>query len=202
MREISLPEGVAVVGHSAFLGCRNLEEIVIPGSALALSDGLFSSCESLEEIVLPRHFQPTVDKLGIPASATIRYADVSTLTSPIPVSHAWLGNYPPLLAEWGDDFERAANAMAENGINQVWECYLAGIDPTDPSASFMSSLEMKGATPSLSWSPDLHEARSYAIFGKENLADPEWKPGPVAGQRFFQIKVSMPATEPTYGYDE
>ena len=192
LQTINLPEGVAVVGQDAFKQCNNLKTLSIPGSVLTLANDLFCDCANMEEIVLPRHFQPIVGRFGIPESTTIRYADVSTLTSPVPVSHAWLERFPGLLAEHGDDYENTSNGEAANGKNTVWECYLVGIDPTDASAGFTCSIGMNGGKPSFSWNPDLGEARSYNIIGKTNLADLEWKPGPVANQRFFKVKVQPP----------
>ena len=105
-------------------------------------------------------------------------------------------DYPALLAEHGGDYESAANATALNGRNKVWECYVAGISPTNASASFLATIEIgKDGSPEVKWTPDLNEngtksVRTYTVEGKMELTG-EWGPTN-ANSRFFRVKVELP----------
>ena len=112
-------------------------------------------------------------------------------------------DYPSLLAAANGDYEAAANATAANGVNKVWECYVAGLDPTNPTAQFLATITM-GANnqPEISHDPPLPAAeeakREYRILGAETLDAPEpWDDVTdvpdldAAGYRFFKVTVEM-----------
>lgn len=48
-----IPDGVKVIGHSAFQACRSLKQIVIPNSVTKISESAFFDCHSLENIFIP-----------------------------------------------------------------------------------------------------------------------------------------------------
>ena len=51
--------------------------------------------------------------------------------------YSWLeADAATILAAHGGDYEAAGNAMAANGVNKVWECYVAGISPTNAASRF------------------------------------------------------------------
>ena len=111
---------------------------------------------------------------------------VSTQTTPAAVPYAWLD-------EWGlapgGDYESAAWRKAPNGRNEIWECYVAGLDPTDPEASFQARIDVSNGTPRVSWTPDLGDRRDYEVQGAPTLGS-EW--GAVdAGSRFFRVRVRL-----------
>ena len=119
-----------------------------------------------------------------------------TQTTPEPVPYIWLRGYYPEIADEYEAYETAAKATAANGVNKVWECYVAGIDPTDATAKFVAAIEMDAdGSPRISWDPDLNEngtktERVYTVEGKADLADP-W--GPTNNlSRFFRVKAGMP----------
>ena len=101
-----------------------------------------------------------------------------------------------LLAEYGGDYEVAAKATAANGRNKVWECYVAGISPTNETAKFTASIEMVDGVPQITWSPNLNTngvERTYTIWGKTNLTDGvEWECPTNSAHRFFKVRVGMP----------
>ena len=130
-------------------------------------------------------------------------AYTATQTTPEPVPYAWLrGFYPDLVDEY-DAYETAALATAENGVNKVWECYVAGLDPTDEDARFMATITMGAdGKPEISHNPPLPAAeeakREYRILGAETPDAPEqWTDVTdipdldAAGYRFFKVKVRM-----------
>ena len=118
-----------------------------------------------------------------------------TQTSEAPVPYAWLlGHYPATPGDF-DACEAAAKATAANGVDKVWQCYVAGISPTNAASRFMATIAVDGnGMPLVSWDPKLspeEEAkRTYTVEGKELLSD-EWG-ATNAASRFFRVKVSMP----------
>ena len=80
-------------------------------------------------------------------------------------------------------------------MNKVWECYVAGISPTNATAKFEVRIDFVDGSPVVKWNPDLNEGgtkhlREYTVEGKENLTD-SWAPANSAS-RFFRVKVEMP----------
>ena len=111
-----------------------------------------------------------------------------TQTTPVPVPFPWLDGYD--LAEDGD-YESAAAGMASNGVNRVWQCYVAGLNPTGATNRFLATIDLSDGAPDVKWSPDLGDARRYIVEGKTNLVDKAWGPTNEA-TRFFRVKVTMP----------
>ena len=127
-----------------------------------------------------------------------------TVTTPVPVPYSYLDtDCPALVATHGGDYEEAAHATAANGVNKVWECYVAGISPTNAIETFQAIISMNaGGKPIISWAPPLPVAeaakREYRILGAETLDAPEpWDDVTdvpnldAAGYRFFKVKVGM-----------
>ena len=96
----------------------------------------------------------------------------------------WLdGEARPLVEEAlasGGTPQDAMLATAANGVNKVWECYVAGISPTNEAAKFEATIEMDAdGKPVVKWNPPLTEEeaakRTYRTLGKKTL-DPvvEW----------------------------
>ena len=120
-----------------------------------------------------------------------------TITTPEPVPYLYFDtSYSELLAEYGGDYEAAAHATAANGYNKVWECYVSGISPVDVTAKFMAKIEMRGATPFITWEPDLNTngvIRIYKIHGSETLENGgNWQYPTNSFHRFFKVNVEMP----------
>lgn len=117
----------------------------------------------------------------------------ATQTTPEAVPYSWLDRWPDLLAENGCDYERAAFAIAANGINSVWECYVAGLDPTVPSSVFRVDISMDGNDPRIDWTPDLGVARDYRLEGRTKFGDSDgWKSPVTDDHRFFRARVALP----------
>ena len=120
----------------------------------------------------------------------------STQTTPVPVPHSWLDRYG--LAS-GGDYEAAARSTAANGINAVWQCYVAGLDPENANDPLVAHIAMRpDGTPDVSWTPVLPPAeaalRTYTIKGKLELDDPVWIPvaaGEEQNYHFFIVTVEM-----------
>lgn len=56
-KEITIPEGVTVIGDEAFATCESLEYVSLPDSMETLHNGLFSGCGKLKSIKLPRNLK-------------------------------------------------------------------------------------------------------------------------------------------------
>ena len=119
-----------------------------------------------------------------------------TQTTAVPVPYAWLLQNDSEIVDEFDAYEAAAKATAANGRNKVWECYVAGISPTNETARFTAAIEIAGGVPQITWSPNLNTngiERIYTIWGKTNLTDGvEWECPTNSAHRFFKVKVDMP----------
>lgn len=120
-----------------------------------------------------------------------------TVTTPEEVPYSYFDNdYPTLLAEYGGDYEAAANATAANGLNKVWECFVSGTNPTNETSRFKAKIEMVGGMPSVTWDPNLNTngvIRTYKVYGKETLeAGGEWQYPTNSLHRFFKVEVGLP----------
>ena len=122
-----------------------------------------------------------------------------TLTSPEPVPYSWLSQYG--LGVASGDFEAAANAANGKTIwgrpMSVWQDYVAGTVPTNLESTLKARIEMQGATPLVTWDPNLNEdgveRRLYKVYGSETLENGgEWQYPTNSLHRFFKVTVEMP----------
>ncbi len=122
--------------------------------------------------------------------------DGGTETTPVPVPYEWLNGFPELLEAAENDYEAVANGLAANDANKVWECYVAGLNPTNAAERFLAQIAVTNGTANVWWTPDLNEGgtkseRVYTVEGKANLVDESWGPTNES-TRFFRVKVEMP----------
>ena len=78
----------------------------------------------------------------------------------------------------------------------MYECYVAGLAPTNATDVFRAVISMEDGASIVGWEPDLNEGgtkqeRVYTVVGRESLTDGNWGPTNAAS-RFFRVKVSMP----------
>lgn len=118
--------------------------------------------------------------------------------SAVAISSDWAAQYPGFTEKFGSDFGVAITAQTgkRDGSGNpmfVWQDFVAGTDPTDPDDVFTASITFDTTTgePVVSWSPELSSTeaakRSYTIYGKVRLTDPDWTPvdGDAADYNFF-----------------
>ena len=122
-------------------------------------------------------------------------ASTETQTTPEPIPYVWLRECFPAIADESEAYESAALAIAANRVNKVWECYVAGISPTNEAARFEARIDVSNGVPVVTWTPDLNEGgtkaeRVYTVEGQERLGD-GWGPTNAAS-RFFRVKVELP----------
>ena len=119
-----------------------------------------------------------------------------TQTTPVPVPYEWLRVHDPDVVDEYESYETAAKATAANGRNKVWECFVAGISPTNETARFTAKIEMRDGVPVVTWEPDLNTngvVRTYKVYGRETLENGgSWQYPTNSLHRFFKVTVEMP----------
>ena len=135
-----------------------------------------------------------------------------TATTPVPVRHDWLEQYPAILNVAGGNYEAAAmrptgKKDGKGNALSVWHDYVAGTDPTNANSRFMAKVQFDGGVPKIGWEPDLNEngtksERFYKVFGKKTLAANEnWtRIADETSQKdysFFKVTVNMEETPDT-----
>ena len=95
----------------------------------------------------------------------------------------------------GETFGAFAHIVGANG-RTLWGNWLAGLDPANPDDDLTLSIAVTNGAPSLSWTPDLGDARTYTIWGCRDLPPAGgWSIVPKADlatttNRFFKVSVS------------
>ena len=208
LANISIPTCVTTIDRFAFQDCSSLKCIVIPESVAEIRARAFTGCTGLKKAYVPVSLR---GKLGLvngketafDSFSVVEYYDnaVSHLVScpngeTISIEKTWLEDNGHMFLIASDyDYETAATSTAANGM-KVWECYVAGLDPTNENSHFEAKIEMKEGMPVVSWSPNLNEkeeTRVYTIYGKGSLDDGEdWTSPTNSLHRFFKVGVQMP----------
>ena len=119
------------------------------------------------------------------------------------VPDSWPSRFPAYAEKFGSDFAASLTKPtgkkdAAGNALQVWQDYVAGTDPTDLNDVFRATIDMRGGTPVISWTPVLSAAeaakRTYTVFGRKSLLSGDWTPVP-SGQEvnynFFKVRVAM-----------
>ena len=130
--------------------------------------------------------------------AAVRHNDFTnhTRTTPDPVPYVWLdANAKPFVTRFYGDYEAAAHATAANAFNSVYECYVAGLSPTNATDKFRTVILWQDGAPLIDWEPRLsaeEEAkRTYTVYGRERLDIGGWTTPTNALHRFFKVGVEM-----------
>lgn len=95
--------------------------------------------------------------------------------------------------DYDEQCETIGTAIAANGLCSMYDCCIAGLDPTDPTARFEARIAMIDGEPVVTPFPDLGTNRVYTVVGKSSLSDPDedWHE-PDENSQFFRVKVSLP----------
>ena len=202
LTNVTIPDSVRRIDISAFCGCSGLTSVTIPDSVTSIGESAFSGCNGLKVLYVPTGWdaRTILSDAKVPSDCAIVAYDTTgeakTTKSPVAVPQVWLAKEAgEILAgtEGCCDFEAAAKAAAANGM-RVWECYLAGLSPTDAAAEFkVKSFSVKeGGEVVVEWEPDLRETaedRSYVVEGAATLGG-AWGVTNAAS-RFFRVRVGM-----------
>ena len=117
------------------------------------------------------------------------YEFMMTQNTSVPVPFSWLDLFYPGLTDI-NAYESTASSTGANS-RHVWESYIAGLNPTNPSSQFTANISISNAHHLITWAPDLRPGRIYTVLGKTNLTDTAWSPTNNAC-KFFKVKVAMP----------
>lgn len=116
-------------------------------------------------------------------------ATETSTTADVPVPYAWLDRYYPGQGASSDAYETLGNDVAANGLS-VWQCYLAGLDPTNAASCLRVSIRMENGAPVVTWSPVSPVSEGlgyiYRVRGRADLGEALWAPTNAA-TRFFKV---------------
>lgn len=183
-------------------------EFAVDGSVVLWRDGINSwASESVringhgEHTITWTYKKDDVESAGDDAAYVAGYGWTSdyieTQTTDVPVPYAWLVQHNSEIVDEFEAYETVAKATASNGRNKVWECFVAGISPTNETSVFTAKIEMKDGVPVVTWEPNLNTngvVRVYKVYGKETLENGggEWQYPTNSLHRFFKVTVEMP----------
>ena len=71
----------------------------------------------------------------------------------------------------------------------LYEEFVSGLNPLDPLSRFRARIDASVEPPSISWNPDLGDARLYTVEGKNLLTNESWS-APNNDSRFFRVWVT------------
>jgi len=109
---------------------------------------------------------------------------------PVIVPFSWLNGYRSWFGI--QDYVALALAQGENNV-PLWESYVAGLIPTNPSSKFLITNFVVNAqsVTALDWAPRRLD-RIYTVYGKTNLTDTTpWYTPTNSGTRFFKVEVRL-----------
>lgn len=219
LQDIDFPASLTTVGESAFDWCLGLGSVSFPATLRTIGTGAFTTCPSLEDLYFEGN-APTIGDNQFWYSSPVFHVQENTTgwdavaerfdvevvigegsggeDSPV-LTMDWLAQYPTLWSAAGGDLATAAKMTAANGLT-LEECYIAGLDPTDPDSKFEARIDIVNGQPVVTWKPQLDKAdaalRTYTTYGCSepggdwvdfDSATPEIK----ATLRFFKVCVDM-----------
>ena len=213
LRSVTIPQG-AYCSSTAFEGCGKLWANWYRTLAnMSANNSGSSGCSSSEQISLVTtniviHYvmQSVPSSAVIPPMATglVNVVTEVGASNAVAISSEWAEQYPGFTNMFGSDFGAAITKETgkRDGAGNpmfVWQDFVAGTDPTDETDVFRASITFDTITgdPVISWSPELSSAeaakRTYRIFGKVRLNDPDWTlvDGNAADYNFFKVTVEM-----------
>lgn len=181
---IEIPASVATLGNHAFEGCSQLVQITIRASTIDIGECAFQGCESLARVVLPKG--DGENGFTVPA--------------------AWSSQFDKFTSRFGQCFPEALLRKSGKYDSQgramyVWQDYVAGTDPTDPSSHFKAHLSITNGLPVVTCVPELppneKSLREYKVYGCADLFSGDWMD--VSGKsdiersayKFFKVSVEM-----------
>lgn len=214
LTHITIPQSVTNVGNSIFRGCDNLTSIDFRGAPPSgLKSGDIPQDAAVRYNTLyAAEWAPVIAALGLTNATpyvpdttdTVQHGDSFVFTptgssASFTVEDDWVISNG--VAKVGDDNAVAAVRMnRKNGKFDidgnamfVWQDYVAGTDPTSLTSYMTAAIKMDGATPVVTWNPDLKDKRTYKIWGKKSLEDgsESWMCPTNALHRFFRVTVEM-----------
>ena len=134
-----------------------------------------------------------------------RYAEASIPMAKGAVPYSWLvshGIYDPTTDE-SPEAILARPTGKRDGLGReltVWHDYLAGTDPLNANDVFRCQAVSSNEHLEVTCSPNLGNARRYAVYGTENLADATWLFPTNESSRFLTVGIEMGDTIKANGF--
>ena len=184
LTSVIIPDTVTRIGKYAFSGCRGLTTVQLPASVETIDAKAFDGCTALKSVVLSIDNGQT--KITVPVE--------------------WLRRYPDFKSKFGSDvvcalLKPTGKLDGDGQPMPVWQDYVAGTDPTDPSSRLKTRIAIENGLPIVTSDPELSPAekslRQYRVHASRNLASGRWddvtnlSSAQRATYRFFKISVDM-----------
>ena len=134
-----------------------------------------------------------------------RYAEAAVPIEKGAVPYSWLvshGVYDPTTDE-SPESVLARPTGKRDGLGReltVWHDYLAGTDPLNANDVLRCHSVSSNGHFEVAWSPNLGDARIYAVYGKTNLSDAAWHFPTNEGSRFLTVGMEMCETVKANGF--
>ena len=182
LTNVTIPNSVTNMEYGVFFNCPGLISVTIGNGLVSMGNSVFYNCPGLTGV----YFMGNAPSLGgstvfYNANNTTVYR-VSGATGWPTVPGAWAGRPTALwqpqasdadadgIPDWweqqyfGGSTNANPNAACSNKINTVLQAYIAGINPTDPSARFKITNNVKNI---LQW--NAVTGRVYSVYWSTNL---------------------------------
>ena len=111
-----------------------------------------------------------------------------------PVPHSWIELYMPEISGYpAGMYDTVANSPSANGYS-YWQCYVLGLDPTNETSKFETTIKMVDGSPVVEYSPTntTLPTLQYILQGKP-LLNNDWQDvefdDPGDTNRFFRVKI-------------
>ena len=221
---------VAGIDLSAFERCRYITEVTFPATITNIASFAFKDCLRLKTLVWLGN-RPAIDlaafdgcpvtNSGVPVSEPIPVKIPSVIVpggnGSVAVPESWLDEMAVLHGnEWKSTYISRFGSVFTNSLLratgktdafgnelQVWQDYVAGTDPLNPSDVLTAWITITDGLPYVSWSPDLstaNPARVYKVYGIRSLGSDMFPTdvtalSPIArkmaGYKYFYVTVTL-----------
>jgi hypothetical protein len=174
-------------------------------AASDLANGKYAviSAAGIEDGIIARVSAPTLAKRATFAveegglfMTVADYTEGAFTDTSYPVPYSWMMEYYPSLRGNSSEYtELQALQPAASAAHSVWECYVLGLDPTNETSKFVTTIRMEGQRPVVEYSHTNTTLGNitYVLQGKPALSN-DWQnvefDAPGDTNRFFRVKVS------------
>ncbi len=202
LKSITIPDSVTQIDSGAFSMCHGLTSVVIPNSVTNVGENVLMNCSGLSKIYVSNRPAYNLARLYEGNDAVTKYPTSVPLLTPSGVPYSLIEDttsrnsaFKAAVLSYDGNYDSLVNEAAENGVNTIGDCLIAGISPTSPDAKFEVAIEIVDGEPKITYSPDLGQERKYITMGCAELGG-EWRvvetDADKEGMRFFKVKVALP----------
>lgn len=197
--ECVIPEGTVRVLNGAFVDSPIIS-VTLPSTLEDLPDTAFHECGALAVVKVPSSLT-TLETRAFASSEFRRLDHVVILDQgqEISVPISWEGSFTKYHDRFSDDLVvsllmKTGKMGAGGRPMQVWEDYVAGMDPTDPTQVFELLISCTRDGPRLSFRNKPSPDRTVRIYGNQTLDPQGWveiAEKDVPDYRFFKATIGF-----------